>query len=115
MEYRKVGKAGIRVSEIGLGAWLTFGASVDEGTTRRCVKAAVDNGVNFLDNADMYAKGEAERVVGRVIRNLGLRRPEVCSAVTGATRPEHVLSNVRAAGVTLAPDVLEEIERILSE
>lgn len=77
MEYRHVGKAGIRISEIGLGAWLTFGANVDEETTRACIKAAVDNGVNFLDNADVYARGEAERVVGKVIRDLGLRRQDL--------------------------------------
>jgi len=74
MEYRPIGKAGIKVSEIALGAWLTFGASVDEETTRACVKTAVDHGVNFLDNADVYARGEAERVMGKVIRDLGLRR-----------------------------------------
>jgi voltage-dependent potassium channel beta subunit len=74
MEYRQIGKAGIKVSEIALGAWLTFGASVDEETTRACVKTALDHGVNFLDNADVYARGEAERVMGKVIRDLGLRR-----------------------------------------
>lgn len=77
MEYRHVGQAGIKISEIALGAWLTFGADVDEETTRACVKAAVDNGVNFLDNADIYARGEAERVVGQVIRDLGLRRQDL--------------------------------------
>ena len=74
MEYRRVGTAGIKISEVALGAWLTFGASVDEETTRDCVKAALDDGVNFLDNADVYARGEAERVLGQVIHSLGLRR-----------------------------------------
>jgi voltage-dependent potassium channel beta subunit len=74
VEYRQLGKTGIKVSEIALGAWLTFGGSVDEQGTQACVKAAVDNGVNFLDNADIYAGGEAERVVGKTIRELGLRR-----------------------------------------
>ncbi len=77
MEYRHVGKAGIKVSEIALGAWLTFGADVDEEMTRACVKAAVDHGVNFLDNADIYARGEAEQVVGKIIRDLGLRRRDL--------------------------------------
>jgi voltage-dependent potassium channel beta subunit len=74
MEYRKLGKAGIRVSEIALGAWLTFGAEVDQDVTRDCIKAAVDQGVNYLDNADTYARGEAERVMGQAIRDLGLNR-----------------------------------------
>jgi voltage-dependent potassium channel beta subunit len=77
MEYRRVGKAGIKVSEIALGAWLTFGASLDEATTRACVEAAIDHGINFLDNADVYARGEAERVLGKVVRDLGLRRQDL--------------------------------------
>lgn len=77
MEYRRLGKTGIRVSEIALGAWLTFGAAVDEETTRACVRTAVDHGINFFDNADVYAGGEAERVMGKVIRDLGLRRQDL--------------------------------------
>jgi voltage-dependent potassium channel beta subunit len=77
MEFRRVGNAGIKVSEIALGAWLTFGASVDEATARACVEAAIDRGINFLDNADVYARGEAERVLGKVVRDLGLRRQEL--------------------------------------
>jgi voltage-dependent potassium channel beta subunit len=74
LEYRKLGKAGLKVSEIALGAWLTVGGSIDEPTTLACVKAALDSGINFFDNADIYAEGEAERVMGKVIRELGLRR-----------------------------------------
>jgi aryl-alcohol dehydrogenase-like predicted oxidoreductase len=48
MKYRHLGKAGIKVSEVSLGAWLTFGGSVAEETARRCIKAAVDQGVNFI-------------------------------------------------------------------
>jgi len=77
MEYRRLGQAGIKISEVALGAWLTFGGSVDQETTRACVKAAIDNGVNFLDNADVYARGEAEQVVGQVLRDLGLRRHDL--------------------------------------
>jgi voltage-dependent potassium channel beta subunit len=74
MNYRNLGKAGIKLSEIALGAWLTFGGSEDKKTTRECVKAAVDGGVNYLDLADAYAGGNAERVVGEVIKDLGLNR-----------------------------------------
>jgi voltage-dependent potassium channel beta subunit len=77
MEYRRLGSAGLQVSEVALGAWLTFGESIDEGTARACVEAAVENGVNFFDNADVYARGEAERVMGKVIRDLGLRREDL--------------------------------------
>jgi len=71
VEYRRLGKSGLKVSEIALGAWLTYGGSEEEETTRVCVKTAVDHGINFIDLADVYARGEAERVVGKVIRKLG--------------------------------------------
>lgn len=69
MEFRKLGNAGIKVSEISLGAWLTFGESVDFETTKKCIYTAIDNGVNFFDLADVYARGEAERVVGRILKD----------------------------------------------
>ncbi|MFP4346131.1 MAG: aldo/keto reductase family protein [Anaerolineales bacterium] len=80
MNYRKLGNAGIKLSEIALGAWLTFGGSEDKETTRKCVKAAVDGGVNYLDLADAYANGNAERVVGEVIKDLGLNRQHLVIA-----------------------------------
>jgi len=69
MEYRRVGKSGLRISEISLGAWLTYGSSVDGNAAGEIVRAAVEEGVNFIDIADIYAKGEAEKVVGAAIRD----------------------------------------------
>jgi voltage-dependent potassium channel beta subunit len=69
MEYRRLGKAGIKVSAVSLGAWLTFGGSVEDDTAQDCIRAAVEYGVNFIDVADAYARGEAERVVGQVIKD----------------------------------------------
>lgn len=69
MEYRRLGKAGIKVSAVSLGAWLTFGGSVDDSTAQDCIRTAVEHGVNFIDVADAYARGEAERVVGQVIKD----------------------------------------------
>uniref|UniRef100_A0A7C3MIT8 Aldo/keto reductase n=1 Tax=Dictyoglomus thermophilum TaxID=14 RepID=A0A7C3MIT8_DICTH len=69
MQYRKLGRAGIKLSVIGLGAWLTFGEKVDYDRTRECIFTAIDNGVNFIDLADVYAKGEAERVVGKILKD----------------------------------------------
>ncbi|NOZ28791.1 MAG: aldo/keto reductase [Chloroflexi bacterium] len=68
MQYRRLGNAGMKVSEISLGAWLTFGEKVDEKATAACIGAAIDQGINFFDLADAYARGEAERVVGKVIK-----------------------------------------------
>ena len=68
MKYRRMGKSGLKVSEISLGAWLTYGASVDSATATKIIQAAVPQGVNFIDVADIYAKGEAEKVVGQAIK-----------------------------------------------
>lgn len=68
MDYRRLGRAGIKVSEISLGGWLTFGGAVDQKTTAAIVGAAIDCGVNFIDLADIYARGEAERVCGQVLK-----------------------------------------------
>lgn len=69
MNYRRVGKHGIKISELSLGAWLTYGNTVDARATARIVHAAIDAGVNFIDIADIYAKGEAEKVVGKAVEN----------------------------------------------
>ncbi len=64
MEYRNMGRTGLKLSEISLGGWLTFGGSVDDETSFACLDAAVEHGANFIDLADIYARGNAERVVG---------------------------------------------------
>ncbi len=77
MEYRRVGNSGIKVSEISLGAWLTFGETLGLEETEACLRVAIDNGINFIDMADVYAHGEAERVVGQALKNLGVRRQDM--------------------------------------
>ena len=67
MEYRHLGKHGIRVSEVCLGSWLTYGAAKDESVARACIERAYDLGINFFDTANVYARGEAEKVVGKVL------------------------------------------------
>jgi len=70
MKYRRVGKSGLKVSEISIGAWLTYGGSVESARAEKIIRTAIDRGVNFIDIADIYARGEAEKVVGAAIRNL---------------------------------------------
>jgi len=70
MEYRRVGRSGLKISELALGAWLTYGGSVESNTAEHIIKAAVDHGVNFIDIADIYARGEAEKVVGKAIKDI---------------------------------------------
>ncbi len=69
MEYRRVGNSGLSVSTISVGGWLTFGNTVDMDTTREIIREAVDRGVNSVDLADVYAKGEAERFIGQALRD----------------------------------------------
>lgn len=68
MNYRKLGNAGIRFSEIGLGSWLTFGNGVNDDVARACMRRAWELGVNFFDTADVYAKGQSETVCGEVLK-----------------------------------------------
>ncbi len=74
MNYRRLGSAGLKISELSLGAWITYGGQVGEDVALKCMSAAYDAGVNFFDNAEAYAQGNAEIVMGNVIKKLGLRR-----------------------------------------
>lgn len=70
MHYRRLGRSGLKVSEISLGSWITFGSQVDQKAASELLHAAYDQGVNFFDNADMYANGEAERLMGEAIKDI---------------------------------------------
>ncbi len=74
MNYRKMGKSGLRLSELSFGAWVTFGNQVDLDAAADTMKTAYDAGINFFDNAEGYAKGQAEIVMGQVLKKLGWRR-----------------------------------------
>jgi len=74
MEYRRLGSAGVKVSVLSLGSWVTFGNQVDENSAAEMLKIAYDAGVNFFDNAEAYAAGQSESLMGAAIKKLGLRR-----------------------------------------
>ena len=74
MHYRRLGSAGLKLSEFSLGAWVTYGAQVGESVASECMSAALDSGVNFFDTAEAYADGNAEVVMGNVIKKTGWRR-----------------------------------------
>jgi len=69
MNYRRMGNTGLKISEISLGAWLTYGGSVESHPAEKIIEAAIAAGVNFIDIADVYSKGNAEKVVGKVLKN----------------------------------------------
>ncbi|HMQ75168.1 MAG TPA: aldo/keto reductase [Flavobacteriales bacterium] len=70
MRYRRLGHAGLQVSELSLGSWLTFGKQITDDTAEALMKLAYDSGVNFFDNAEIYARGESERVMGRILKKM---------------------------------------------
>lgn len=72
MQYRRLGKAGIRVSALSFGSWVTFGKQVDVDAAVDVMKSALDHGVNFFDNAEAYEGGKSEEIMGRAIKKLGL-------------------------------------------
>ncbi len=77
MEYRRLGRSGLNVSVLSLGAWVTYGAQVGEDIAYECMTEAFDAGVNFFDNAEAYASGTAEIVMGNVIRRAGWTRSDL--------------------------------------
>jgi voltage-dependent potassium channel beta subunit len=81
MHYRRLGRSGLKVSEISLGAWVTMGSQIDEKTSSDLIHAAFDQGVNFFDNADIYARGQAELVMGKAIKDLPREQLVISSKV----------------------------------
>lgn len=117
MNYRRLGSAGIKLSELSLGAWVTYGGQVGEEVAEKCMSAAFEAGVNYFDNAEAYAHGNAETVMGNVIKKLGWRREDivVSSKVfwggegpndTGLSR-KHVFEGCRNALKRLQLDYLD--------
>jgi voltage-dependent potassium channel beta subunit len=74
VEYRRLGRSGLKVSVLSFGSWVTFGQQVDVGLAKDCLAACRDAGVNFFDNAEVYGGGESEQVMGAAIAELGWER-----------------------------------------
>jgi len=77
MEYRFLGKSGLQVSALSFGAWVTFQDQLDVDKAYQCMKTAFDAGVNFFDNAEVYAGGMAETIMGKVLKKAGWRRSDL--------------------------------------
>ncbi len=74
MQYRRLGRSGLKVSVLSFGSWVSFGPQLAGQTARDCLAAAYDGGVNFFDNAEVYAGGRSEEIMGEAIRELGWPR-----------------------------------------
>ena len=107
MEYRRLGRTGLKVSALSFGAWVTFAGQLDDTLAQKCMAAAYDAGVNFFDNAEAYAHGRAEVQMGRALKAQGWRRESYVLSTKifwGGTGPndrglshKHVLEGVNAA------------------
>lgn len=116
MQYRKIGQWGIRISEVGLGGWMTHGRSLTDDVTTRIVHRARDLGVTFFDTADAYNAGEAERALGEALA--GRHRPDVVLATKcyfpisenpndrGLSR-KHIFESVHASLKRLQTDYID--------
>ena len=78
MEYRRLGSSGLKLSALSFGAWVTFGNRVGRSEARNLIALAYDRGINFFDNAETYAAGEAERVMGDALADLRFPRDSWC-------------------------------------
>lgn len=78
MEYRRLGRAGLRVSALSFGSWVTFGNQVDVDDAKQMLTTAYDAGINFFDNAEVYAAGQSETIMGAALNSLGWSRDTFC-------------------------------------
>ena len=76
MRYRRLGRSGLQISELSLGSWITYGNQVDDRAAIETMSAARDAGVNFFDNAEVYAGGKAETLMGKALKHLGWERED---------------------------------------
>lgn len=119
MVYNNLGKSGVQISRLSLGSWLTFGKQIDEQLVEKLMVMAYDHGINFYDNAEIYARGMSETVMGKVLKKLGWSRDSflISSKVffgTGGTWPtqrglsrKHIVEGCHQALERLQVDYLD--------
>ena len=117
MEYRRLGSAGLQVSALSYGAWVTFGTQIGEDAAYELMKTAFDAGVNFFDNAEAYAGGQAETIMGKVIQRAGWKRSDLVLSTKifwGGSGPndkglsrKHIVEGVDAALQRLQTDYVD--------
>jgi len=119
MEYRSLGRSGLKISSLSYGSWVTFGDQIGEDVAAACMKAAYDAGVNFFDNAEAYARGRAEIMMGNIIKKTGWRRPDLLISTKifwggkgvnerGLSR-KHIIEGINASLARLQMDYVDLI------
>jgi voltage-dependent potassium channel beta subunit len=116
MNYRRMGRTGLKLSEISIGAWLTFGEQIDDETAGKILHTAFDQGINYFDNADIYASGKAELVMGEIIRDMPREALVISSKVFWPTMPgpngrglsrKHIMESCHASLKRLGLDYVD--------
>lgn len=116
MHYRRLGRSGLKVSEVSFGAWVTFGAQIDDKAASKLLHTAYEKGVNYFDNADAYANGSAEKVMGKIIKGLPRDGLVLSSKVFWPTMPgpngrglsrKHLTESIHASLTRLDTDYLD--------
>ena len=110
MEYRRLGKSGLQVSALSLGSWLNFGKFIDAKMAKELMVYAYEHGINFFDNAEVYARGKSEEVMGQILKEVSWDRSTyvVSSKVFWGGKdpesmawPNHKGANAQACGGSL--------------
>ena len=99
MDYRRLGRSGLKVSELSFGSWVTYGNQMDTKAARECMAAAWDAGVNFYDNAEVYANGKSEEIMGAALKELAW------------PRVKYVVSTKFFWGITEGPNTKNTLNR----
>ena len=116
MHYRRLGKSGIKISELSYGSWVTFDTQVDEKLATELIKAAYDQGVNFFDCADVYADGKAEVLMGKAIKGIQRETLLISSKVFWPTMPgpngrglsrKHIMESIHTTLKRMGVDYLD--------
>jgi voltage-dependent potassium channel beta subunit len=119
MEYRRLGKSGLQVSTLSFGSWITFGKQIENNTADELLTIAYDNGINFFDNAEIYARGKSEEVMGAILKKKDWARSSYCLSSkvyfgyeegkpnqTGLSR-KHIIEGCHAALKRLQVDYID--------
>ena len=116
MQTRRIGRSGLRVSEVALGSWLTIGSRFDVASAEELVQRAYDLGINFFDTADVYAKGTAEEVLGRALAGISRHHIVLASKCffpmsdhpnDGGLSRKHIMESVEGSLRRLGTDYLD--------
>ena len=115
MEYRRLGNSGLKVSELSFGSWVTFVNQLDKKSAMDCMQYAYDKGVNFFDNAEAYASGESEILMGKILKKLNRKKHYLISSVCSSKNGSMIWNYTDKAALTMKKMSEDEIKEYLNK